>query len=770
MSDPDAADLDFANGSEGDAVFITDASAEGEAIASALRARGFVVVDVPIGLLESRIVGETPRVLIVDVDQAGAFEAVERVRELTGGATAELICIGDPGRAGELGAPRNSGRSFERPVDLDRIVDEVALVAEPGRRDHQARGTTPPPSYAPRRETAPPVALEGEPGALSEYPRAGDPLDVASILPGGDEASGLPKVLPTQLSPELEQLLFAAERKVLGHVHPSSVPSPDEEVDLILSQEVLATLDEPLEPEDDDAGTGSGLGTPLHGAFGTQPRSATSTLGLYEMAARSAGASADAHTDAAFETAGMPQTSAPTAALDFAFGEASGRTRTPDDAPATELFDANAGPVRARSHVTPQPAAIETSSADWAPVGTRPGVPLGGTPPPPTPRTPVPTPSAGWARAHASQAGSVPPIALDAVVRHRLPIPAVLGEGDAVRALASAIGARASGSLAYGMPAGVRRVVLHDGDIVTAGSGVADETLLSFLAARGDIERDVVARLAGKLPPFGRHAGAALIAHGHLSQDDLWPVLRAHAEWVIGRTLLDDQGTCELEDEPPGRLKAEPSVFGGATGAEVLVETVRRVVLPEVALRRMGGVGARLHEGNRMSLLSECALRPDEEELVRGSAGRTVGELIQAGAEPELLDVLYALVALEVLVAHAPPSSREESRGRLEDPLDEEALRQRVRARLALVEDGDYFSVLGIARYATSYEIRRAFLDLRRAFEPSRLLTAATADLADDVRTIIEVLEEAYEILREPQRRERYRRAIEAGPPSQSAR
>ena len=45
------------------------------------------------------------------------------------------------------------------------------------------------------------------------------------------------------------------------------------------------------------------------------------------------------------------------------------------------------------------------------------------------------------------------------------------------------------------------------------------------------------------------------------------------------------------------------------------------------------------------------------------------------------------------------------------------------------------------------------------------VLTAATADLAADVRLVAEVLDEAYEILREPHRRERYRRAIEAGPP-----
>ncbi|WP_437755329.1 hypothetical protein [Sorangium sp. So ce1389] len=74
-------------------------------------------------------------------------------------------------------------------------------------------------------------------------------------------------------------------------------------------------------------------------------------------------------------------------------------------------------------------------------------------------------------------------------------------------------------------------------------------------------------------------------------------------------------------------------------------------------------------------------------------------------------------------------------------------------------------NVFGGATGAENYEIRRAYLALRKAFEPSTLLTAATVDLLDDVRLVIEVLDEAYEILREPHRRERYRRAIEAGPP-----
>ena len=60
--------------------------------------------------------------------------------------------------------------------------------------------------------------------------------------------------------------------------------------------------------------------------------------------------------------------------------------------------------------------------------------------------------------------------------------------------------------------------------------------------------------------------------------------------------------------------------------------------------------------------------------------------------------------------------------------------------------------------------MRRAFLELRRAFDPSRLLAPEVFDLTDDVRKISAVLEEAYEILKDGARRERYRRAIDALP------
>jgi CheY-like chemotaxis protein len=781
VSDLDVPELDATNApSRGDAILIADASPEGEAIAAALRARGFAVTEVTPELLGARVIAEAPRAIVVDVDMPGTLEAVERLRELSIGAQAEIVCLGDPARAAELGATRSSGRAFARPVDVDAVIAAIAAVADPGNDD--SFGTIPPPSYAlMRHPTSPPMRSSEAPP--SEMPSAADPFEMGGILPSLDEAVSAQRILPTQMSPELEQLLEAAEQRVVASSHPSSVPAPGEEHDIHLPADLLASLDEPLDPDDDLGGTGSGSGT-----GGKRPTTAGGRIGPTDPGTGPGGTRV--------ATDGGRRTPPPPDPGDARAPTITGINALPETQPPGPMLDPppraiiappsptgfddpswSARDLRAAAPTAHGPPAFTPSPAILSHASPPAHAPLMHAPPMHAPPMHAPAPMPAPAPAPVIPAYAPPPVihappmqvAPPSVDSARLGAtdlspPVLLGEGDAVRALARAVAARTSGSLALGPETAMRRIVLRDGDVVTAGSAAEDETLVAFLIARGDLERDAAARLAGKLPPFGRHAGAALIAHGYLGQDDLWPVLRAHAEWIIGRALLESSGACELEAEPPGRLRAEPGVFGGATGAEVLVEAVRRVVPPDVALRRLGGPGARLDDGTRPALLGECALRREEEAVVRNARGRTVGELLQGGP-PELCDVLYALVSLGVLDALAPVVQPAPASAGGLDPLDEEAIRARVRARMSLVEDGDYFALLGVAHAATGYEIRRAYLELRRAFEPARVLTGATADLAGDVKTIIEVLDEAYDILREPHRRDRYRRAIEAGPP-----
>ena len=203
-------------------------------------------------------------------------------------------------------------------------------------------------------------------------------------------------------------------------------------------------------------------------------------------------------------------------------------------------------------------------------------------------------------------------------------------------------------------------------------------------------------------------------------------------------------------------------MFGGATGAEIFVEVVRRVVSSADAVRLCGGPASVISDGTRAPLLRECGLDESTFEAIRTARGQRLDALV--GSRPDIAAVVYALWLLGVVDMVRSVLDRPTRETKDPDAIDEEAFRARVRARLELVEEGDYFALLGIPHTATGYEVKRAYLDLRRAFEPSRLLTPGLLELAEDVRRITSVIEEAYEILGDNARRERYRRAIDAQP------
>jgi len=153
---------------------------------------------------------------------------------------------------------------------------------------------------------------------------------------------------------------------------------------------------------------------------------------------------------------------------------------------------------------------------------------------------------------------------------------------------------------------------------------------------------------------------------------------------------------------------------------------------------------------------------------VRAISDEPVSEVLRRVGHQDFAAVLYVLVELSVLGRSS--GERRTARGRSEkrvtppDRLDQAALRARILARKALSEEGDYFALLGVARSATSYDIRRAYAALRDEYDPARILNGETVDLRDDVDLILEVLAEAFEILEDDLRRERYRRALDASP------
>ncbi len=755
-------------------IFVSDASAEAERLTAALRARGYLTVDVPLGLLVGRVAVQRPSLVLCDADAPGALDAVERMRELAGGQTVDVLFVGEPARTLDEQADRvarQSSGSFVRPVDAYALLRKIEALIGPAGPETRASvapqanrvpvlvaATRRPYRYDTRARPRNFPSLAGNAPALGAAGATGG-RNVPTLPPGARaEGDSAPSLAPAALSSDLAALLGRAEQRVLGarvNVASGERLSPEAELEAVLPEDLLAALDEPLdeldEPDEDEVGTpgthgsDSNLGTRTgsrpgqDSAAGTSPGGGASPQGARE-ATTSGGDRQDSVAESRRDLPPPTPPAMPRSVPPSRTGAGADTTGFGSLPPAGTHAEIATVPPPAMAHEAAPPEPEQSRQASTKPPRAREDMEIAKAPPPPR----------------------APEVDLE--------IPPALRVADAIRVLARAVRGRYSGALAFEDDAGIRRAVFRDGDFVIAASGIERESLVQFLAQRGDVAGDVATRLGRKLPQFGRHAGAALIAQGHLRQEDLWPALRAHAEWIITRIAVMARGGASLERVVPPRLAAEPSVFGGATGAEVLIEVVRRAVTPSDALAWLGGVNAQLAPGESEPLLGECALSDYELGLVRAANGASVGELIERAQVqvPELATVLFTLVELGVLRTRGGGAGGGARRQRAAAPppdvIDHEAVRARIRARRALVDEGDYFSLLGVSRNATSYDIRRAYSTLRNEFDPSNLLTPLTADLGEDLALVLEMLDEAYDILRDPVRRERYRRALEDTP------
>ena len=770
-----------AAGSRSPMVFVCDSSAEAERITDTLRSAGYVVADVPISLLSSRASAQRPNVVLLDVDGEGVLDELGKLRKLPGSGAIDFVYLGsgDGVVKNADDALSNDGSAFFlRPVDIGGLIRKIeALTGGPAARP-EARSSTPPPSLAVSRGLQPKQQRDMQPP--SDRPSApslpapglrtpGPPLPMSTTSLA--DLIDAPRSLASfgTVSQELQQLLADAELRAEVMSSPDvALPSPEEEIEGVLPADVLASLDEPIDgDEDEEPGadaprTGGGAhdrdGTGAHAKGTTAGGSRQPTTGSHVRAPATGAQGGQTHERRVGSDSpprsipGAASANTPASPI-VPRASSTGTDASPRSERGERIDVTRAGYVRRPNLEEAPTAQVAPRPSSWHPPPSLPLATSGFDARGPSIKSADPAPR----RAAIPSAGAV-----------------VLGLAESRRFFAEAVARRATGALCFEAEGVVRRVVMRDGDLVAAASGGEQESLVHFLAARGELPRDEAPRLAAKIPPYGRHAGAALVAHGWLRQDQLWQVLRAHAEWIASSILRLARATAQLEPDPPGRLRSEPSVFGAATGAEIFVDLVRRSEPPDDALERLGGEGSRVTDGPNHGLLAECNLPAQDLDLLTRARGGTIADLLGRATDNEIVAVVHALSLLGVLeVVPAPDFGRREGgSASLRRPdasgdveaIDEDAIRARVRARLEVVEEGDYFAVLGVSHDATGYEIRRAFVELRRTLEPSRILTPRLLDLADDVRKIIVVIEEAYEILRDNARRERYRRAIDARP------
>src|SRR6185436_8957307 len=214
-------------------IFVSDPSAEADRLSTALRGRGYTVIDVPLSLLVARVAVQTPSLILLDIDAEGALDVASRLREIPGAQGIDILFLGDEGKTldGPNDALRQEGSGFlERPVDVQALLRKVDTLVGARGREVSSRNPAalsgrldrPTPSSGRGPRTPLPEAWSERPAPI---PSADDGLGAAF---GAVAPSGAKLPLPA-LSPEIERLLQGAEDRSVLELGPQSQSLPASE-------------------------------------------------------------------------------------------------------------------------------------------------------------------------------------------------------------------------------------------------------------------------------------------------------------------------------------------------------------------------------------------------------------------------------------------------------------------------------------------------------------------------------------------------------------
>lgn len=691
-------------------IYVCDPSAEATRTESALAQAGYEVVDVPKQRLLERVRLQRPAAIVLDVVDEGSLSLVASLRATSGGEAIHVLFIavaGGPLRDAEDALMRDGSGLFLRPVDPATLVRKVEALVGPGDTHRDRQG---------------PRARQSVQHAPADLP-SGRSLEAAGPPPSVVREQALPEV-----ADDIRSMLAAADaRAALLDLSGATPPlDGDGEIDLVLGGDDLAGI----APGDDEIGPerGSDDGRVL-------------TSGALARSGKSDDERVITQTPIQVAKQRRTTSGAPTAGTTgFRSSTSPGVEVSPSqfaryaDSPARSLRDAALAAPNLPTAPNTSRAAAQPSSAPIASFLT--------------PSAPPATP----------MDHTVPPKAPESSDD----VPSQLARNVAPTLIATLVRQRASGVLTFAHEGGSRSLTLRDGDFSSVQSTYAEDGLLPLLERRGFLATDALPNLT--LSSIPRLACAALVARGYLAQDDLWPVLRLHGEHVLSSMLSSDRDTVTFVEGSVAEDGASP--FGAFSGSAIFVRAF--CMGQDVATfgARAAHRAFQLVRGerfdDRIDAVGDAGAAEDVDRYLNAMIDSvTADELGPALVTLEALAHLGILAAVDRIGGDQDPATP--VRGGEAASIDADALRQRIGARRRLVDEGDYFSLLGVSARANGFEIRQAYLELRRAFEPARVLQFAELHAFEsDVRTILEVVEEAYHVLRDDARRERYRKAIGA--------
>ncbi|HYA11389.1 MAG TPA: DUF4388 domain-containing protein [Thermodesulfovibrionales bacterium] len=316
----------------------------------------------------------------------------------------------------------------------------------------------------------------------------------------------------------------------------------------------------------------------------------------------------------------------------------------------------------------------------------------------------------------------------------------------------------------------LKKICIKNGDMIFATSNQEEDRLGEVLVKAGKLTLEQYYQSIESMKKTGKRQGAVLVELGYLKPKDLiWAVTHQVEEIILSLFQWED-AEFEFKEIP---LPSDEVITLKLSAANLIYRGIKRIDNFTYLKDGFFPVDAVPdYSADPMDLFQDIRLEPQDKEilfLIDGS--RNVHDILSLSPLDNLqtMKMLYALMNARLIEITEKGQEREDTITEeiLKEPEEEldSAFIDEVEGLFSRLPSADYYNILGITKWSTPDEIKRAYLKKAKEFHPDKHFSLMSETLKNKLNSIFSYLTKAYQTLSHPQTKMEY----DQNPPSKAA-
>jgi len=313
-----------------------------------------------------------------------------------------------------------------------------------------------------------------------------------------------------------------------------------------------------------------------------------------------------------------------------------------------------------------------------------------------------------------------------------------------------------------------KRIYMKNGDMIFATSNKEEDRLAEVMLKAGRLTINQYYQSVDIMKKTGKRQGAALVELGYLKPEDVIWIVRHQVEEIILSLFQWEDGKFVFIEGP---LPSDEVITLKLSAANLIYRGIKRINSLTHIKNAMPTKDTILYYStDPMNLFQDINLdNKDKDILSLINSKRNIHEILSISPLDnfQTMKTLYALLSTRIIEL--------KEKGLTEDKTYEEIMKEpeievdsafieKVEDLYKRIEITDYYSILGIEKWATLDKIKKAYYKDAKEFHPDKHLYLPSESLKPKLNMIFSQITEAYKILSDPKMRREYDRSLSNRP------